>query len=146
MLIDTFLSLIPMAFKLLYEQEWIMNPKAVFWQCFDWSIIKYGFTLAQDCKTDQTAISANWHPSMGFELLTLHLFCSVTFTSLSGHLIKDKNTIDISVHVINCTGLSQRNTRPGFSVVMLPANQTPLSPSKHSGRMQSKLRHLLLSL
>jgi hypothetical protein len=29
-LIDTLLSLIPMAFKLLYEQERMMNPNAVF--------------------------------------------------------------------------------------------------------------------
>ena len=34
-LIDTLLSLIPTAFKLLYEQERMMDPNAVFRQCFD---------------------------------------------------------------------------------------------------------------
>ena len=34
-LIDTLLGLIPSAFKILYEQELIMNPNAVFCQCFN---------------------------------------------------------------------------------------------------------------
>ena len=34
-LIDTLLSLISSAFKILYEQELIMNPNAVFCQCFN---------------------------------------------------------------------------------------------------------------
>ncbi len=78
-LINTLLSLIPMAFKLLYKQEWMMNPKAVFRQCFDWFAIKYGCTLDKDCKTNSMALAANWPPLMGFEVLSLCLFCSVTF-------------------------------------------------------------------
>ncbi len=35
-LINTLLSLIPMAFKLLYKQEWMMDPNADFRQCFHW--------------------------------------------------------------------------------------------------------------
>jgi hypothetical protein len=105
MLINTILSLILMAFKLLYEQERMMNPNAVFEQCFNWFIIKYGHTSAEDCKTNWMAIAANWHPSMGFEVLTLHLFCCVTFASLSGHPYTDKDTVDISVRVLNRMGL-----------------------------------------
>ncbi len=41
-LINTLLSLILMAFKLLYKQERIMDPNAVFQQCYDWFVIKYG--------------------------------------------------------------------------------------------------------
>jgi hypothetical protein len=40
-LIETLLSLIPMAFKLLYEQEQMMDPNAVFHQCFDVFVTKY---------------------------------------------------------------------------------------------------------
>jgi hypothetical protein len=40
-LINTLLSIILTAFKLLYEQERMMNPNAVFRQCFDWFVIKY---------------------------------------------------------------------------------------------------------
>ena len=58
-LINTLHSLIPMAFKLLYEQERMMNPNAVFRQCFDWFKIKYGRTLAEDCKINWMAMAAN---------------------------------------------------------------------------------------
>jgi hypothetical protein len=92
-LINTFLSLIPMAFKLLYEQESMMNPNAVFQNFFDRIVIKYQCTLAEDCETDWMAIAADWHPSMGLEVLTSCLFCGVTFASLSGHPITDKNTL-----------------------------------------------------
>jgi hypothetical protein len=51
-LINTLLSLIPMVFKLLYKQERRMNPNAVFGQCLDWLVIKYGRTLAEDSKTN----------------------------------------------------------------------------------------------
>jgi hypothetical protein len=104
-LIDTLLSLIPMAFKLLYEQERMMDPDAVFRQCFDWFVTKYGRTSAEDRETNRTAMAANWHPSMGFEVLTSRLFRGVTFASLLGHPITDKDTVDISVCVLNCTGL-----------------------------------------
>ncbi len=104
-LIDTLLSLIPMAFKLLYEQEQMMDPNAVFCQCFNWFVTKYGRTAAEDRETNCMDMAADWHPSMGFEVLTSRLFHGVTFASLSSHPITDKDTVDIGVHVLNCTGL-----------------------------------------
>ena len=104
-LIDTLLGLIPTAFKLLYEQEKMMDPNAVFRLCFDWFVTKYGHTSAKDCEANHTEMAADWHPSMGFEVLTSRLFCGVTFASLSGHPITDKDTVDIGVRVFNCTGL-----------------------------------------
>jgi hypothetical protein len=104
-LIDTLLGLIPAAFKLLYEQERMMDPNAVFRQCFDWFVTKYGYTSAKDYEANRTAMAANWHPSMGFEILTSGLFRGVTFASLSGHPITDKDTVEIGVHILNCTGL-----------------------------------------
>jgi hypothetical protein len=104
-LIDTLLSLIPTAFKILYKQEQMMDPNAVFHQCFDLFVIKYRCTLAEDLKTNCTAMAANWHPSMGFEVLTLRLFRGITFASLSGHPITNNDTVNIIIHVLNCTGL-----------------------------------------
>jgi hypothetical protein len=104
-LIDTLLSLIPTAFKILYKQEQMMDPKTVFRQCFDWFVVKYRCTLAEDCNTNRTAMAADWHPSMGFEVLTLRLFCGITFASLSRHPITNNDTVNIGVHVHNCTGL-----------------------------------------
>jgi len=37
--------------------------------------------------------------------VTSRLFRGVTFASLSGHPITDKDTVDIGVSVLNCTGL-----------------------------------------
>jgi hypothetical protein len=51
------------------------------------------------------AMATDWQPSMGFEVRTLCLFCSVTFASLSGHPIMDKDTIDIGMHILNRMGL-----------------------------------------
>ena len=104
-LIDTLLGLIPTAFKLLYEQERMMDPNAVFHQCFDWFVTKYGHTSAEDREANRMAMAADWHPSMGFEVLTSRLFRGVTFVSLSGHPITDKDTVDIGVRVLNRTGL-----------------------------------------
>jgi uncharacterized membrane protein YgcG len=104
-LINTLLSLIPMAFKILYKQEQMMDPNEVFCQCFDWFVIKYGCTLAEDHETNCTAMAADWHPSMGFEVLTSRLFCGVTVASLSRHPITNNDTIDIGVCILNCTGL-----------------------------------------
>ncbi len=87
-LTNTLLGLVPMAFKLLYEQERMMDPNAVFRQCFGWFVTKYGRTSAKDCEANHTAMTAGWHPSMGFEVLTLCLFPGVTFASLSGHPIR----------------------------------------------------------
>ena len=104
-LINTLLSLIPMALKLLYEQERMMDPNAVFRQCFDWFVTKYGRTSAEDRETNRTAMVTDWHPSMGFDVLTSRLFHGITFASLSGHPITDKDTVDIGVRVLNHTGL-----------------------------------------
>ena len=104
-LVDTLLSLIPTTFKLLYEHEQMVGPIAVFCHCFDWFVTKYGHTSAEDRETNRAAMAANWHPSMGFEVLTSRLFCSITFASLSSHPITDKDSVDIGVRVLNCTGL-----------------------------------------
>jgi hypothetical protein len=50
-------------------------------------------------------MAADWHPSMGFEVLTSRLFPGVTFASLLGQQITDKDTVDIGVRVLNHTGL-----------------------------------------
>jgi hypothetical protein len=83
----------------------MMDPNAVFRQCFDWFIVKYGHTLAEDLKTNHMAMATDWHPSMGFEVLTSRLFHGVTFTSLSEHPITDNDTVNIGVCILNCTSL-----------------------------------------
>ncbi len=50
-------------------------------------------------------MTADCHPSMGFEILTLRLFYGVTFASLSGDPIMGKDIFNIGVPVLNRTGL-----------------------------------------
>jgi hypothetical protein len=129
-LIDTLLSLILTAFKLLYEQERIINPNAVFHQCFDWFVTKYGCTSAEDRKTNRTAMATDWHPSMGFEVLTSCFFHSVTFASLSGHPIANKDTVDISVRVLNHTGLVAEEYKTWILQVIDANNATDFAAFK----------------
>ncbi len=83
----------------------MMDPNAAFRQCFDWLVTKYGRASTKDRETNRTVMATNGHPSMGFEVLTSCLFHGVTFVSLSGHPITDKDTVDIGIRVLNCTGL-----------------------------------------
>ncbi len=145
-LINTLLSLIPAAFKLLYEQEWMMNPNAVFQQCFDWFVIKYGCTSAKDRGTNQRAMAADWHPLMGFDLLALCLFHGVTFKSLSGHLIMDKDTINIGMCILNCMGLFPKEYKTWILRGNDGAKTNDCISFKCFRRTQSKLLHLPPSL
>ena len=69
-LVNTFLGLVPNMLNLLYKQERMMNQNAVFHKCFDWVVKKYGHTKAKDCETNWMAMDTDWHPLMGFEVLT----------------------------------------------------------------------------
>jgi hypothetical protein len=51
------------------------------------------------------ALAANRQPSMGFEVLTSRFFCGITFASLSGHPIMNKDTVNICVRILNRMGL-----------------------------------------
>ncbi len=59
-------------------------------------------------------MAANWLPLMGFEVLTLCLFCGIAFASLSGCPITDKDMVDIGVRVLNCTGLFPKEYKTWF--------------------------------
>ncbi len=145
-LIDTLLNLNSTAFKLLYEQEMMMNPIAVFQQCFDWFVIKYGCTLVEDCETNWSAMAANWHPSMGFEVLTSHLFCGVIFASLSSCPSQTRTRSTSASIFSTARDSSTKSTRLGSSMATTPAKQMTLSPSELYGRTQPRLLHLPPSL
>ncbi len=105
MLIDSFLELIPVAFKQSYKQKRAEDPNAVFREMFDWFVFKYGHTLAEDRKANCTMMASEWHPSMGFELLAACLFHGATFANLAKYPINDDGIVNIGIHVLNQTGL-----------------------------------------
>ena len=54
MLIDKFLELLPTTAKIAYKAIRIMNPNAVFRECFEWFVNKYGKTEAGNRKISST--------------------------------------------------------------------------------------------
>jgi hypothetical protein len=100
-LVDTFLNLIPVAFKQAYKQKRMENPNTVFREMFDWFVFKYGHTSAEDHEVNRTVMASEWHPSMGFELLAVHLFCGATFANLAKYPINGDDIVDIGIHVLH---------------------------------------------
>jgi hypothetical protein len=100
-LINAFLDLIPVAFKQAYEQKRMENPNAVLREMFDWFVFKYGHTSAEDHEVNRTVMASEWHPSMGFELLAVHLFCGATFANLAKYPINGDDIVDIGIHVLH---------------------------------------------
>jgi hypothetical protein len=91
-------QLIPTAFKILYEQERMMD-------------VLTGLSPSTGVLPPKIVkpIVRQWPPTgtprWYFEVLTSRLFPGVTFASLSGQRITDKDTVDIGVRVLNHTGL-----------------------------------------
>jgi hypothetical protein len=104
-LINAFLDLILVAFKQSYEQIRMENPNSVFWVMFAWLVTKYGHTSADDREANCTAMTLEWHPSQGFELLVPHLLWGATFANLAKHPIPGDDIVDIGICVIHHTGL-----------------------------------------
>jgi hypothetical protein len=104
-LIDTFLNLVPVAFKQIYEQIRMENPNSDFCKMFAWFVIKYGHTSADDCKANCTDMALEWHPSQGFQLLAVCLFRGATFVNLAKHPIPDDDIVNIGIPIIHRTGL-----------------------------------------
>jgi hypothetical protein len=105
-LINTFLDLIPVAFKQSYEQIWMENPSSVFHKMFAWFVAKYSCTSADSSEANHIAMALEWHPLQGFELLLVAcLFRGATFANLAKHPIPDHDIIDIDIRIIHQTGL-----------------------------------------
>jgi hypothetical protein len=120
-LINTLLSLIPMAFKLLYKQERMMDPNAVFQQCFDWFVVKYRHTLAEDRKTNRMAMATNLHPSMGFEEVILASSVALLLQAFPATLSQTKTWLTVASAFSTAWDSSWKSTRLGFFVATTPA-------------------------
>ena len=119
-LINTLLSLIPMAFKLLYEQEQMMDLNAVFRQCFDWFVTKNGRTSAEDRETNRTAMAADWHPSMGLRY-SPHASSAASPSRASWVIQSPTKTLLTSASVSSTAhDSSPRNTKHGSYEAMIP--------------------------
>jgi hypothetical protein len=104
-LIDTFLDLVPVAFKQSHKQIRMENPNSVFCKMFAWFMAKYGCTSADDREANRTTMVLEWHLLQGFQLLVAHLIRGATFANLAKHPIPDNDIVDIGIRVIHWTGL-----------------------------------------
>ena len=86
-----------------YKQIWMHNPNTVLFEMFDLFAKIYGRMLAGDHENNRT--TADWHPSMGFELLVARLLRDVTFASLAELPIPNYVIVEVGIWVLHCTGL-----------------------------------------
>ncbi len=72
---------------------------------FDWFIMKYGKTMAEDHEDNRQRIATNWHPSDGFKPLAMRLFIGASYASVARYPMDDCNIIDIGLCVIKRCGM-----------------------------------------
>ena len=104
-LIDKFLELLPTAAKIAYEAIRITNPNAVFRECFDWFVNKYGKSEASDRKNNIDNMTLPWTPNDGFDALLHRLFLADTYAICAQHPLQQHQILDAAVIVLQNCGL-----------------------------------------
>jgi hypothetical protein len=79
---DVFLVNFPKAICKTYAPIRMKQPNTVFLHMFDWFIMKYGKTTAEDCEDNRQRMAADWHSSNGFEPLATGLCIGASYVSL----------------------------------------------------------------
>jgi hypothetical protein len=102
---DIFLANLPKAICKTYEPIRMKQPNTVFLHMFDWFIMKYGKTMAKDCKDNWQRMAADWHPSDGFKPLATRLLIDASYASAARYPMDDCDVIDIGLHVIKRCGM-----------------------------------------
>jgi hypothetical protein len=72
---------------------------------FEWFIEKYSKTTTKDCKANWQWMAAKWHPANGFKPLMTHLFISASYARVAQYPMRERNVIDIGLHVIKRCGM-----------------------------------------
>jgi len=76
---NVFLANLPKVICETYEPICMKQLNMVFLHMFDWFITKYGKTTTEDCEENRQRMAADWHPSIGFEPLTMRLFIGASY-------------------------------------------------------------------
>ena len=72
---------------------------------FDWFITKYGKTKNEDRKKNPQRMTADWHPSDGFEPLVTRLFIGASYASAARYPMDNRDVIDIGLRIIKRCGM-----------------------------------------
>jgi hypothetical protein len=102
---NTFLANLPKAICESYKPIRMTQSNTVFLHMCNWFITKYGRTMTKDCKANWQRMAATWHPSKGFEPLTMYLFIGTSYASTARYPMDDHDVIDIGLHVIKHCGM-----------------------------------------
>jgi hypothetical protein len=71
----------------------------------DWFVEKYGTTTPEDRDANRSRMAADWHPSGGFNALTIRLFKGGAYSNACDYPIPIRDIIDIGIRVIKRSGL-----------------------------------------
>jgi hypothetical protein len=102
---NAFLANLPKGICETYKPIRMKQLNTVFLHMFDWFITKYGRTTTKDCKKNWQRMAATWHPSKGFEPLTMRLFIGTSCASTVSYPVHDRDVIDIDLRVIKHCGI-----------------------------------------
>ena len=104
-LVDIFLTLLPAGVSASFEQIRLQRPNIIFTELMDWFVEKYSTTTPEDRDANHTRMAADWHPSEGFDTLTIHLFKGGLYANPCDYPIPICDIIDIGIPGIKRCGL-----------------------------------------
>jgi hypothetical protein len=104
-LVDVFLTLISSGVHASFEQIRLREPNIIFVDKIDWFVEKYGTTTPEDRDANRSRMAADWHPSEGFDALTIRLFKGGAYSNACDYPIPLRDIIDIGIRVIKWSGL-----------------------------------------
>ena len=142
-LVDIFLTLLPAGMSASFEQIRLQRPNIIFTELMDWFVEKYGTTTPEDRDANRTRMATDWHPSEGFDTLTIRLFKGRSYANACDYPIPIRNIIDIGICIIKQCGLyneeyKQWIARGKANAIATPPTSKHLTRSRRSGR--KKLR------
>ena len=104
-LVDVFLCLLSSGVRASFEQMRLQMPNIIFTELIDWFTDKYGSTTPEDRDANRLRMAVDWHPSEGFDALTIRLFKGGAYSNACGYPIHARDIIDIGIRVIKRCGL-----------------------------------------
>jgi hypothetical protein len=99
-LIDVFLDALSLQVCASFHQHRLRKLNIVFVDIFEWFVRHYGKKTAEDCDANRQGMATDWHPTNGFDTLTLHLFTGAAYAGCMGYTMADHDIVDISLHII----------------------------------------------
>ncbi len=91
----------------------------------DWLVEKYGTTTPEDRDANRNRMAADWHPSEGFDALTIRLFKGRAYSNACDYLIPIRDIIDIGIRIIKRCGLYSKEYKQWIARGKANAAATP---------------------